>query len=169
MSQEVFCTVSTEAEADAAIHRMKAVGLRLRDLSVAVHPDEVDGLAHPASAMNLSLKRGVGWGAVTGWLIGMGLVFYSNSPSFAHWFGAVALPISCATGWAMYGAIAGSTGLFSRSILNPKVIAHYEEEVGRGRILVAVKLHSRKELDQAAAALYELGATDLHHSGTMVA
>jgi len=169
MFQEVFCTVSTEAEAEAAVQRMKAVGLRMKDLNLAVRPDEVDGIAHPASEMNLSLKRGVAWGAVIGWHIGMALVLYSNSPTFTEWFGAIALPISCAAGWAMYGAIAGSTGLFARSVLPPKLIAHYEEEVGRGRILVAVKLHNRKELYQAAAALYELGATDLHHSGSLAA
>jgi len=82
MIQEVFCTVSTEAEAEAAVRRMKAVGLRLRDLNVAVHPDEVDGIAHPASQMNLSLKRGVGWVAVSSAGFGLSLICFSFSHSF---------------------------------------------------------------------------------------
>ena len=99
---EVFCTVSTEAEADAAIKRMKAVGLRLRDLGVAIHPDEVEGITHPASAMNRSLKLGLGWGAAVGFLIGIALVAYSNAPSFTHWPGMFSIPLSLSMGWAIY-------------------------------------------------------------------
>ena len=63
----------------------------------------------------------------------------------------------------------GGTGILSRTLLSPDVQARFEEEVGSGKILVAVHLHSRKESERAVAELYELGATNLHQTGAVAA
>jgi formate/nitrite transporter FocA (FNT family) len=63
--------------------------------------------------MTISLKRGIYGGAVVGFIVGMAILVYTDSPALNRWWGVFSIPISQAFGWALFGMIAGGGGLFA--------------------------------------------------------
>jgi hypothetical protein len=60
-----------------------------------------------------STKIGSAIGFLMGWAIGVGLVFYIDSPALYEWPLVPSIPIWEAIGWGLFGMIAGSGGIFA--------------------------------------------------------
>ena len=60
-----------------------------------------------------SVWVGVLMGAVIGGVQGVALLAYVGSPKLTHWGGAFSIPFWSACGWALFGMIVGSGGIFS--------------------------------------------------------
>jgi hypothetical protein len=65
--------------------------------------------------------------------------------------------------------IVGSSGLLAKSPLPTNLVEHLEEAIGEGKILVSLQVQNRKQLDDAAAVLYKIGAADMHETEVLVA
>ena len=167
MVQAIFCAHSTGIQVDEAVSKLSAEGIHPTALTIVSRRQELDWLACPVSQTVLSLKRGVIGGVVVGALIGIGMVLYMGS---AHnpW-GEASLVAWEAFGWALFGMIVGSGGLLAKAPMPESLVHHLEEAMGEGKILVSLQVKDRNQLDRAAAALYRVGAADMHETVVLVA
>lgn len=167
MLQAVFCAHCTGTQADEAISKLKADGIRPTAFTIVSRPQELEWIANPQSKLNLSLKRGVLGGAAVGALLGIVMLLVMGS---AHnpW-GEASLVAWEAFGWSLFGMIVGSSGFLAKSPLPTELVHHLEEAIGEGKILVSLQVSDKKELDQAATALYQIGAADMHETEILVA
>lgn len=60
-----------------------------------------------------STKIGVVLGFLTGWAIGVALLFYLQSDRLNLWPWVASIPIWNGIGWALYGFIGGGSGVFA--------------------------------------------------------
>jgi hypothetical protein len=167
MVQAIFCAHSTGIQVDEAVSKLSKQGIYPTALTIVSRRQELEWLSCPMSQTTLSLKRGVIGGAVVGALIGVGMVLYMGS---AHnpW-GEASLVAWEAFGWALFGMIVGSGGLLGKAPMPESLVHHLEEAMGEGKILVSLQVKDRNELDRAAAALYNVGAADIHETAVLVA
>ena len=61
-----------------------------------------------------STKVGTVWGFVAGLVVGILQLITIGPAAVANWGRIIAILVSCGLGWAMYGAIAGGSGVFTR-------------------------------------------------------
>jgi hypothetical protein len=72
-----------------------------------------------------SIRIGSLIGFLIGWAIGLALILYLDSQAFYQWGGLVSIPLSQGFGWALFGVIAGSGGIFAH--LGRKPVAELNE------------------------------------------
>ena len=60
-----------------------------------------------------SVKIGSVIGFLVGWAIGIALLLYLDSRELNNWFLVPSIPLWNGIGWALYGFIAGGSGLFA--------------------------------------------------------
>src|SRR5215831_15421838 len=162
MLQAVFCAHSTGKQVDDAVSKMAIEGIHPTALTIVSRPQELEWIACPQATLNFSMKRGVLGGAVVGALIRIALLLYM--PSAHNPWGEASLVAWESFGWALFGMIVGSSGLLAKSPLPTSLVDHLEEAIGEGKILVSLQVENRKQLDEAAAALYKIGAADMHET-----
>ena len=164
MSENVFCTVALPEQAGEAVTRMQRLGFRPEDVIVASEVSEVENLIHTEADMNRSTLIGVGYGAIAGFLVGLGQMAYMG-PAIWHMWGAAAIPIFNAGCWALVGSIIGCGGILVSKRVSPEVEHRLEKEVEQSRLMVAVPLHSIAELAEVRKTLADIGATNIHFTG----
>ena len=165
--QAVFCAYSTGEQVDTAVSNLKTTGIYPTQFTIVSRPQELEWIACPQSKLNLSLKRGIIGGAVAGALIGIAMLLYI--PSLHTPWGEASLVAWESFGWALFGMIVGSSGLLATAPLPANLVKHFEEAIDEGKILISLQVENRNELDRAAAALYKMGAADMHETKVLVA
>jgi len=166
MTDNVFCTVSLPEQANEAVTRMQRLGFRPEDVIVAREVSEVENLILTEAAINRSTLLGVVYGAIAGFLVGLGQMVFLGPTIWSMW-GAAAIPIFNAGCWALIGSIIGCGGILASKKVSPEVEHQLEKEVEQSRLMVAVPLHNKAELSQVKATLSELGATNIHYTGNV--
>jgi hypothetical protein len=164
MKDRLFCTVSQPEQASEAIERMQKFGYGPEEVLVAKEISEVERLMESESRMKRSLLLGVGYGALAGFVMGLGQMVFLGPTIWSMW-GAAAIPIFNAGCWALVGSIVGCGGILGSGGLSPKIVHQFESEVAREKMLLSIPLHNRTELPAVQAALSALGATNIHFSG----
>src|SRR6516225_4964816 len=104
MKDRLFCTVSQPEQASEAIERMQKFGYGPEEVLVAKEISEVERLMESESRMKRSLLLGVGYGAVAGFVMGLGQMVFLGPNIWSMW-GAAAIPIFNAGCWALVGSI----------------------------------------------------------------
>jgi len=164
MVDNVICTVSLPEQANEAVARMEKLGFRSDEVIVAREVSEVENLIHTESDMTRSTLIGVVYGAIAGFLLGLGQMVFLGPTIWSMW-GAAAIPIFNAGCWALIGSIIGCGGILSPRKVSSEVAHQLEREVEQSRLLVAVPLHNKAELARVKAMLSEVGATNIHYTG----
>src|SRR5947209_5567295 len=111
MVQAIFYAAAKEDEITTAIARIRAEGVEPSALKMISRPQELDWIACPQPKLNLSLKRGVIGGAAVGALLGLAMAIYMGGVQNA--WQILSLVFWESLGWALFGMIVGSGGLFS--------------------------------------------------------
>jgi hypothetical protein len=164
MVDNVFCTVSLPEQADEAVLQMQKLGFRPEEVIVAREVSEVESLIQTEAEINHSTLLGVVYGAVAGFLMGLGQMVFLGPTIWSMW-GAAAIPIFNAGCWALIGSIIGCGGILVRRKVSPEVAHQLEREVEHSRLLVAIPLRNKAELSRVKATLSEVGATNIHYTG----
>ena len=164
MRDRLFCTVSQPEQANEAITRMEKLGYGPEEVIVATEISEVERLMQSDAAMARSTLLGVAYGALAGFVMGLGQMFFLGSTIWTMW-GAPAIPIFNAACWGLIGSIVGCGGILSSKTVSPKVVHRFESEVAGAKMLISIPVHDRLQLPLVQAALSELGATNIHYAG----
>jgi hypothetical protein len=164
MTDNVFCTVSLPEQANEAVSRMQRLGFQPEEVIVASEVSEVEKLIHTEAEVNRSTLLGVAYGAIAGFVVGLGQMVVLGPTIWSMW-GAPAIPIFNAGCWALIGSIVGCGGILGSRKVSPEVVHRLEREVERSGLLVAVPLHDKGELAQVKATLSAIGATNIHYTG----
>jgi hypothetical protein len=164
MVDNVLCTVLLPEQANEAVARMEKLGFRSDEVIVARDVSEVENLIHTEADMTRSTLIGVAYGAIAGFLLGLGQMVFLGPTIWSMW-GAAAIPIFNAGCWALIGSIIGCGGILSSRKVSSEVAHQLEREVEQSRLLVAVPLHNKAELARVKATLSEVGATNIHYTG----
>ena len=161
MKDRLFCTVSQPEQASEAIARMQKLGYGPEEVIIAKEISEVEQLMQSEAAMKRSTLLGVAYGALAGFVMGLGQMVFLGPTIWSMW-GAPAIPIFNAGCWALVGSIVGCGGILAKGGVSPKIVHQFESEVARAKMLISVPVHNRTELPAVQAALSELGATNIH-------
>ena len=164
MKDRLFCTVSQAEQANEAIARMQRLGYGPEEVIVAKEITEVEHLMQSEARMKRSTLLGVGYGALAGFVMGLGQMVALGPTIWSMW-GAAAIPIFNAGCWALVGSIVGCGGILAKGGVSPKIVHQFESEVAGAKMLISVPVHNRTELPAVQAALSELGATNIHFVG----
>jgi len=164
MVDNVFCTVSLPEQANEAVSRMQRLGFLPEEVIVAREVSEVENLIHTEAEMNRSTLIGIVYGAIAGFLMGLGQMVFLGPTIWSMW-GAAAIPIFNAGCWALIGSIVGCGGILSSRKVSPELAHRLEQEVEQSQLLVSVPLHNKSELARVKATLSEVGATNIHYTG----
>lgn len=164
MTDNVFCTVAMPEQANEAVSRMQRLGFRPDEVIVAREVSEVENLIHTEADMNRSTLLGVVYGAIAGFLMGLGQMVFLGPTIWSMW-GAAAIPIFNAGCWALVGSIIGCGGILASRKVSSEVEHRLESEVEQSRLMVSIPLHNKAELSQVKATLSEVGATNIHYTG----
>jgi hypothetical protein len=160
MVEAVFCTRASLSQVETILSQIKAEGIEPRDLLFVTERASLEWIACPDPQRNRSVKAGVVWGSVIGWMVGLGMLIYV--PALIHSAGALSIPAFTAFGWALFGMIVGSGGLLARPVLPSALVPHLEEAMSDGKLLITLKVATRRELDKINASLSQTGPTDMH-------
>ena len=112
MVDNVLCTVLLPEQANEAVARMEKLGFRPDEVIVARDVSEVENLIHTEADMTRSTLIGVAYGAIAGFLLGLGQMVFLGPTIWSMW-GAAAIPIFNAGCWALIGSIIGCGGILS--------------------------------------------------------
>jgi len=164
MTDNVFCIVLLPEQANEAVTRMQRLGFRPEEVIVARDVSEVENLIHTEAEMKRSTLLGVVYGAIAGFLVGLGQMVFLGPTIWSMW-GAAAIPIFNAGCWALIGSIVGCGGMLASRKVSPEVAHRLAREVEQSRLMLAVPLHNKAELPQVRATLSEVGATNIHYAG----
>jgi hypothetical protein len=164
MTDRLFCTVSQPEQANEAIARMQKLGYGPEEVIVAKEVSDVERLMQTDAAMTRSTLLGVGYGALAGFVMGLGQMVFLGPTIWSMW-GAAAIPIFNAGCWALVGSIVGCSGMLAPKEVSPEIKHRFESEVGRANMLISVSVHNRRELPVVQAPLSEVGAMNIHYSG----
>jgi hypothetical protein len=156
--------VALPEQANAAVAQMQRLGFRPEEVIVAREVSEVENLIHTEAEMNRSTLLGVVYGAIAGFLMGLGQMVFLGPTIWSMW-GAAAIPIFNAGCWALIGSIIGCGGILATKKVSPEIAHQLERDVEQSRLLVAVPLHNKAELAQVKATLTGVGATNIHYTG----
>lgn len=166
----VLGVVTTQAQANAAVERLQAMGFRAADVSMLV-PDK-RGARDFGFVRHSKLPEGLGLGGLlggaVGFVAGMGI---GPSPLSPDWMAAIAhgssqgpvvLAMAFAAAAALVGAVVGAiVGFFM-----PEIEArHFEGRSPVGDILVAAHAESREAVRRARAVLDSVAASDVTAAG----
>jgi hypothetical protein len=164
MVDNVFCTVSLPEQANEAVSRIQGLGFGPEEVIVAREVSEVENLIHTEAEMNRSTLIGIVYGAIAGFLMGLGQMVFLGPTIWSMW-GAAAIPIFNAGCWALIGSIIGCGGILSSRKVSSELAHRLEQEVEQSQLLVSVPLHNKSELARVKATLSEVGATNIHYTG----
>ena len=164
MNDRLFCTVSQPEQANEAISRMQKLGYAPDEVIVATEISEVERVMESDAAMKRSTLLGIGYGALAGFLTGLGQMYFLGSTVWTMW-GAPAIPIFNAACWALVGSIVGCGGILGSKQISPKIVHRFESEVAAAKVLISIPVHDRLKLPVVQATLSELGATNILYSG----
>jgi hypothetical protein len=158
MIQAVLCTHSSQDEVEAALSSLATA--ESNSFTIVSRPEELDGMTCPPAKLHSSLKRGVTGGAAVGALIGFGLLLYL--PSLHTTWGELSLVAWTSFGWALFGMIVGSSGLFAGPRFSQSLVNHFEEAMRDGKILLSIQVATRNDLKKAAETLLPSCPGDMH-------
>ena len=163
MSKAVFGIVTTYAQAEAVVDRLKIAGFSNNDISVLL-PDK-DGTRDFAHEKNTKAPEGAVAGAgtggvvggVLGWLVGIGSLAIPGVGPFV-----AAGPIMAAlSGAAVGSAVGGLTGALVGLGIPEFEAKRYEGKLKEGNILISVHSEDSKETDRAEKILKAANAQDI--------
>ncbi len=163
MSKAVFGIVTTYAQAEVVVDRLKIAGFSNNDISVLL-PDK-DGTRDFAHEKNTKAPEGAAAGAgtggvvggVLGWLVGIGSLAIPGVGPFV-----AAGPIMAAlSGAAVGSAVGGLTGALVGLGIPEFEAKRYEGKLKEGNILISVHSEDAKETDRAEKILKDANAQDV--------
>src|SRR4051794_21877766 len=99
MIEAFFCTRATLNQVEGVLSDMRADGIQAKDVLFLTERASLDWIVCPDSQRNRSIKAGVLWGSLIGWMVGLGMLVYV--PSLIHSAGAFSIPAFAAFGWAL--------------------------------------------------------------------
>lgn len=163
MSKAVFGIVTTYAQAETIVDRLKLAGFSNNDISVLL-PDK-DGTRDFAHEKNTKAPEGAAAGAgtggvvggVLGWLVGIGTLAIPGVGPFV-----AAGPIMAAlSGAAVGSAVGGLTGALVGLGIPEFEAKRYEGKLKEGNILISVHSEDSKDRDRAEKILQAANAQDI--------
>ena len=149
MVPEVVSTFGSANKAQIAVLQIESAGFTSADITVV--------RATPEKDYALSLKRGVGWGAMIGALIGVAIVLYSASPAFTHQPGIIWIPITESFGWALFGFVVGGSGILAG------------DKTDSVPVVLSVRCRKPEEMDKVESILHGAGAMEIYSYGPVAA
>lgn len=157
MSRTIVGLFTTRSQAEEAIRELKERDFSEKEISLVARDEEKREKGGEMSFDNQNLSDGTAAGGAIGGLTGLlagagALLIPGIGPIIA------AGPLAGALTGIVTGGIAG--GLIDYGIPE-KEGRRYEEEVNRGKILVAVKADSQDMADDAVSVFRENGAMDV--------
>ncbi len=168
MSQEIFCVAHSPIQARGLVARIGDIGILPRNITVTGQPWEVDDVARPDAQILHDAKLGFAIGAATGWFLGTAILIMVATPATTV-YEALLFLMAGGMGGAVLGTVFAAAGVFGTSCMPRALERHYEDEVGRGGILVAVEFQDQAERNRVETAMDDFGASDIHDSGEMAA
>jgi len=163
MYASVYCTVSSQQQAEDIVDDLKNVGFSNNDISVLMQDRRgtrefaTENATKAPEGATTGGVAGMGIGAGLGWLVGIGSLAIPGLGPFI-----AAGPIMAALGGA---AVGGATGGIVGALVGmgiPEVEAkHYDERVREGRPLITVHTEDMAERDRARAIFERHGADDI--------
>ena len=90
---------------------MTAAGIKQAEITFIKTVDDRQPAVRTVPDYALSLKRGVGLGAIAGLLIGILQLLYIDSPALMTWPRMLSLLFWESFGWALFGMIVGGSGV----------------------------------------------------------
>jgi hypothetical protein len=171
MSKSVFCTVSTIAQAENIVARLKAAGFSNNDISALVA--DKAGTKDFAVDHQTKAPEGAATGAGTGMAIGGGLGWLAG-------IGALAIPglgpfiaagpiMAALSGAAVGGALGGITGALIGLGVPEFEAKRYEGKVKDGSALISVHSENSEETTRAKKIFEAAGANDISSSSEATA
>jgi hypothetical protein len=163
MYASVYCTVSSQQQAEDIVDELKGAGFSSNDISVLMQDRRgtrefaTENATKAPEGATTGGVAGMGIGAGLGWLVGIGSLAIPGLGPFI-----AAGPIMAALGGA---AVGGATGGIVGALIGmgiPEVEAkHYDERVREGRTLITVHTEDMAERDRARAIFERHGADDI--------
>ncbi len=163
MKKAVFCTATTQTQAETIVNQLRAAGFVDNDISV-LFPDK-RGTRDFAHEHNTKAPEGAVAGAGTGGLLGGTLGLLAGIgvlaiPGLGPFIAAG--PIMAALSGAAAGAtVGGVTGALVGMGIPEIEAKHYEGKLRDGNILVSVHTEDSKQRDAAKAIFERSGAKDV--------
>ncbi len=167
MKKAVYGIVSTLAQADTAVSRLKEANFSNNDISVLM-PDK-EGTKDFAHEKHTKAPEGAATGAGTGgviggalgWLIGIGSLAIPGVGPFI-----AAGPIMAAlSGAAVGAAVGGLTGTLIGLGIPEYEAKRYEGKVTKGGILISIHTEDADQRKKAKEVLESAGAEDISSTG----
>jgi hypothetical protein len=163
MYASVYCTVSSQQQAEDIVDELKGAGFSSNDISVLMQDRRgtrefaTENATKAPEGATTGGVAGMGIGAGLGWLVGIGSLAIPGLGPFI-----AAGPIMAALGGA---AVGGATGGIVGALIGmgiPEMEAkHYDERVREGRTLITVHTEDMAERDRARAIFESHGADDI--------
>ena len=169
MSQDVYCVARTDDQAQEIIEKIQKMGIGPDSFTVVAKPEEVDRTAYRASEEARNAANGAVGGTIIGLLFGGAVLSTMGFAGIPGLFEAILLLACAALGGAMFGAIAGSTGLFAKKRIPTPLERHFEEEISEGGVLLSIQVGSVAERDRLIGTMNALGVADVHYAGEQAA
>lgn len=166
MTNAVFCTVASRAQATQLVDQLKMAGFASKDISVLMPNNDGEGSVTTDTSTKTPEGAAVGLG--TGALLGGGLGWLAG-------IGALAIPglgpliaagpiVAALTGAAVGGAMGGITGALIGMGIPEHQAQRYEQRVKEGRALVSVHTYNDTEFERARTVLELAGGEDISSS-----
>jgi hypothetical protein len=163
MIQEILCVARNPIQARELIKRIESMGIPPRNVAIATRPSEVEHAVYPDSQVLHDAKLGFIFGGLVGWLLSTAVLVMIGTPTMRI---AEALPllIGGVIGGAILGAVFAASGILGAAVMASSLERHYEEEVGRGGILISVEFRNKAEQKAVKSAMHDSGASDVYES-----
>jgi len=130
MTDNVYCTVSEQKQANLAIERMQLLGYRPEDVIVVNRTEELENLIRSERDAKRSTVRGVVGGFIAGILFGLAQLATIGHGVWGMW-GAFMLPVLSGFGWALVGSIIGCSGLLVSKKMPARIERGFEKDGGQ--------------------------------------
>jgi hypothetical protein len=168
MREEIFCVAKNPFQAKGIITRIRALGIPPNNVVVASRPSEVEETSRPGSRIFHDAKFGFAAGVAAGWFLSTAIVVMIGTPAMKMYL-ALLLLIGGAIGGAVLGTVLAATGVFETSRIGDTLEHHYQDEVARGGVLIAIECDDKAERSSVMSAIGYFGASDVHDSSGMAA
>jgi hypothetical protein len=165
MSQEIYCIAPNQDRAKQVVEQMQQLAVPIETISVVDERSGISRVAHPESDEFRNAVKGSVVGALIGLLYGIATLVVIGAAFIPGVLGAGLILGYSALGGVLFGAIIGSTGMFARPRLPSSLKHKYEEEVGRGGVLISVELKESGQTATLMSAIKALGLSEIHCSG----
>ncbi len=167
MTDNIYCTVSEQKQANLAIERMRLLGYQSEDVIVINKASELENLIHGDSDTGRSTLLGAVYGFVAGVLLGVAQLAYFRSGIWSAW-DAFMMPLLSGLGWSLVGMIVGCSGMLVSKKMPSRVEHLFERKFDSSKLVLTVPVQNHEKVPAVCALLKEIGAADIYCPGDVV-